>query len=508
MANSVPVLFQVNMHICPMYRTTNLLLSALALAFGVYVLIRAWNIPITVDECSTTYSHVPRSVLDLLFLQTDANPNNHILNTLLIKMFTGLFGWHPFVVRIPALLGALAYATMGLLLCRDLSKSGWVSVFAYVMLLGQPFMLEFFSLARGYALGMGCMVTAIWFGVRFLKTKSNVLLFWAIVFAGLTVYANFTQVLFFIPFWAGLFYEAWKTKESVSGFWKKTRAAWLMSAVWAALLFLPIKRVGAHSEVRNWERLDTFYESVKKSITSAISEDPLFGHSAAEFLSYFAILFTLGITYVAVRRWLANGKSISPDVRIFIPLLLGGVVCVNVLQVKATHTPYLQPRLALLYWPLFALSLGIAAAWLYERSAKWTWALIVPLSIVAVVNTSVSANLNKTLEWWHDKDTYTVLEFLRNLQQKEGHPDPYDFDTANLLINSFIFHIEQDPRDYKKIIQLADWHPDRPATKEHEFYYAKSEVDAAPIIDDYEVVLRFPSSCQLLLRKKKITPSN
>jgi len=351
------------------------------------------------------------------------------------------------------------------------------------------------------------MMSALWFGARFLKTNRAGNLFWGTVFAGLTVYANFTQILFFIPFVGLLLFNTWQEKNSVAGFWQKTWPALLMTGVWTALLITPLRQVSAHSEVQNWNRLNTLFESAKKSMEAAIHRDPLFGHSASHFLSYFAILFTIGIGYVAVRQWLTNGKRMAHDFRIFLVLLLVGVLCTNVFQVEATHTPYLQPRLALLYWPLFALSLGIAATWLYERSAKWAGRLMIPLSFVALVNTAVSVNLREATEWWHDRDTYVVLEYLRNLQKAEGHPEPYTFDTYDSMQNSFIFHTNLDPRGYNNIIQLAEWHPNRPPTKEHEFYYAISEGDAAPIMDDYEVVLKLPKSDRVLVRRKKITPN-
>lgn len=476
----------------------------MATCFFIYVLVRAWAIPVTVDECSTVMTHVPRSVIDLLFLQSDANPNNHILNTLLIKFLSGLFGYYPFVVRIPALSGALLYAVAGFFLSRDIGKYGWAGVFTYMLLLGQPYMLDFFSLARGYSLGLGCMLVAIRFGYVFMQNRSGSDMLYAVLFSGLAVYANFTQVLFFGPFILLLFFQARQFWGSVSNILANAKYAVLLLLGWLAMLAIPLKKLSGHSEIANWNRLETLFGSAEWSIEAAIHRNPLLGHSAAHFLAMFAIAFTIGMAYVAIKRWDTNKEGGRTDARAMLVLLLVGMLLANVAVVEITHTPYLQPRLALLFWPVFALSVGIAVVWYQAYSGHPAWGALVPLSIVAVVNTIVSANLKEAVEWWHDRDTYVVLEYLRNLQKSENHPQPYTFDTYGPMQNSFIFHTQRDPRGFDQIIQLAPWHPNRPPTEEYEFYYAISREEVQDISASYKVVFEPPrSGGRVLLRKEK-----
>ena len=477
-----------------------------AVAFGMYVLLRAWNIPVTVDECSTAMTHVPRKVFDILFLKSDANPNNHILNTLLAKGFTGLFGWHPFVFRIPALLGALAYAWAGFLLCRRLSDNAWVGAFAYGMLLGQPYMLEFFSLARGYSLGLGCMTVAIWFAYRFFKENSRRDLLWSAFFAGLAVYGNFTQILFFAPFVGLLLLAAWQKKTDIAGFLHQTGPALAMTAAWVALLIVPLKRLSAHSEIKIWVRTDSLFRSVERTMDAAIHRNPLMGRDASEIFTWMAAAFMLIAVPVAVRKWWRRPNGLAGDFRIFPVLLLAGVLITNVLQAELMHITYLQPRLALLYWPLFALSLGAAAAWLYDGIGKWIWLPAAPIALMTFINVGTSVNLQEATDWWHDRDTYTVLHYIRNVQQTESHPEPYTFDSNSLLQNSYIFHTKRDPRNFGDIVRLGEWHPGKPDAYDKDFYYTNSE-EAAQMLDTYEVVLRLPASDRMLLRKKRNNPS-
>jgi len=65
-----------------------------------------------------------------------------------------------------------------------------------------------------------------------------------------------------------------------------------------------------------------------------------------------------------------------------------------------------------------------------------------------------------------------------------------------------MYHVEKDPRGFNQVAQLAPWHSDRPPAYEYEYFYAMSPETAQPILDRYEIVLRSPHSCMVLLRRK------
>lgn len=487
----------------PMNRKTNIIIGALAVVFGIYVVLRAWLIPVTVDESSTAISHVPRAFFDTLFFKSDANPNNHILNTLLIKGLTGVFGWHPMVFRLPVLFGALAYAWAGSLLCRQISKSSWVQVFTFAVLLGQPYCLEFFSVARGYGLGMGLMMVSIWQSWKFINQGHQAKhLALAATFAGFAVYANFTLLLFYVPIIGLTFLSAKQSSTSFSTFWQKTWPAVSILSVFTALLYTPLSRLSKHSELKNWNKLESLFNSAEKSMRTAIHKSPFLENDGAHILAWLGVLFTVGIIYVTLNRWVEKNRNLAADPRIFLVALLAGALVTNVVQVEITHTPYLEPRLALFYWPLFALALGVAASWLQERSNTWAWGMMAPILALSIINLGRCVNLRESFEWWHDQDTYLVFDYLKKAKEAEGRQTPYTLDATWLLLNSLMYHVEKDPRGFNQVAQLAPWHSDRPPAYEYEYFYAMSPETAQPILDRYEIVLRSPHSCMVLLRRK------
>ena len=127
----------------------------LALTALIYTAVRASVLSITHDEALTYLLHVSGSFREILLHERPIASNNHLLNTLLIKVLVDAFGNSEFVMRLPALLGHTLYLWASFRLCR-LFLDGGRFVFGLGLLATVPFLLDFFSCARGYALGLGC----------------------------------------------------------------------------------------------------------------------------------------------------------------------------------------------------------------------------------------------------------------------------------------------------------------------------------------------------------------
>ncbi len=481
----------------------NLFFISLGAAFGLYVLLRAWLLPMTVDESATVINHVPRLVVDTLFFQTEANPNNHILNTIAIKTFAGLFGWHPVVVRLPVLIGAGLYLWASSNLSKKISEQSWVRLFAFALFLGNPYLLEFFGLARGYGLAAGLMLMAVWQAWRFLEETQKKQLRSAFIFAGLAAYANFTLLLFFAPFAVLLLLISWQLNPSFSIFWQKTRPALITLAVFAALWYEPLRKLSKDPEIEKWTALDALFGSMEQSVKSATFGHAYLGNDTVRILTWLAVVFCFGVWLAAIWRWWRQGRRFAADPRLFLLALLPGAMITNVLQVHLTETPYLHPRLALFYWPLFALTLGVAAAWMWQRWQRRTWIFMTPLLLFTALNLARCVNLTKSSEWWFDQATYRVLDFLKKTYETEGRSEPIMLDAHHVMLNSYIFHLERDPRGYDKFVKLAPWHGLQPPSRDYEFFYAMNADEAKDIMDAYEVAFQVPQTGFILLRKKR-----
>jgi hypothetical protein len=131
----------------------------------IYTGIRAYCLSITHDEAITFLNHARGSFLDILTYTGPIRSNNHLLNTLLIKIFTNLFGISEFVIRIPTLIG-LGFYLLGVYVILNLFLKRYSLLLGVCLLTWHPLMIDLFSCARGYSLGLGFMTLGLYYFFR------------------------------------------------------------------------------------------------------------------------------------------------------------------------------------------------------------------------------------------------------------------------------------------------------------------------------------------------------
>lgn len=166
------------------------LLLTLLFAVNLY---RAATQSITTDE-AFTYTRSVIVPIPELWKIFDAN--DHILHTLLCKLTTRLFGASEFTLRIPALLGGLLYLVICLKLCMMATAGAWPLLLAYSLLVLNPMMLDYCSIARGYGMATSLVLLALHQSVLLINTPTQQWRAYAIAISlALAVTANLT-VLF------------------------------------------------------------------------------------------------------------------------------------------------------------------------------------------------------------------------------------------------------------------------------------------------------------------------
>lgn len=172
------------------------------LAGFLYACVRAYSLSIVHDEALTILIHASGSFSDIFTFALLHPSNNHLLNTLLIKISIGLFGMNEFTSRIPALIGyglylSGTYKLLKLIADRQIFLSG------VCLLIFHPFMIDFFSCARGYSLGLGFLMLGLYYSLKRIgqngygKDFKNTSL--ATLMLVLSVISNLTFVNAFIP---------------------------------------------------------------------------------------------------------------------------------------------------------------------------------------------------------------------------------------------------------------------------------------------------------------------
>jgi hypothetical protein len=124
-----------------------------------FVVIRAYLQAVTIDEADSAMFYA---------LKEDpahwaAGSANHILNTILVRFVTTIFGVSAFIIRIPAIAGAFLYFVAIARIAGRLSfdRPQWQFWVLFGLLGTNPLLLDHLVAARGYSLAIGFLTLAL-----------------------------------------------------------------------------------------------------------------------------------------------------------------------------------------------------------------------------------------------------------------------------------------------------------------------------------------------------------
>lgn len=139
------------------------LIAALVLSYAV---LRAARLSLTFDEAATYISYLSSNFLAVFNL---TSANNHLLSTLLARLGCSIAGSGELVLRWPSLFGLILYLLFSWAILKKFF--GRTAALAGFLLLNlNPYVLDFFSLSRGYGLALGLEMTALYFFMIFLDS--------------------------------------------------------------------------------------------------------------------------------------------------------------------------------------------------------------------------------------------------------------------------------------------------------------------------------------------------
>ena len=139
----------------------NWIMLAIGVSIFSYTLTRAILLSFTWDE-SFSYLQYVRNEILFRDKYEAMDANNHLLNTWLNIYLVKLFGVSELVLRIPSLIAHLLFLFFSFKLVKNFQ--GTLLIIASFLIINlNPYVLDFFSLSRGYALSLGLMMTSIYY---------------------------------------------------------------------------------------------------------------------------------------------------------------------------------------------------------------------------------------------------------------------------------------------------------------------------------------------------------
>ncbi|HOV15273.1 MAG TPA: hypothetical protein PK771_13375, partial [Spirochaetota bacterium] len=211
----------------------------------------------THDEAVSYLRFIDKSIFSLLDFK---DAGNHFINTVIGRVNATLFGKSEFSLRLGGGLAFLVYAFFSILLLKEID-SLFYRITGFIILVFNSFVLDYFSLFRGYSFVLAFTMPSIYFIIiYFIKNYNPKYLFWSLFFGFLTVLSNLSSLNYYLALCSGLlFILILKNKPEISfknkflfndkSHYKLFYKRFILVSIFLSILFLPYNTI--YDEVYN-----------------------------------------------------------------------------------------------------------------------------------------------------------------------------------------------------------------------------------------------------------------
>ena len=459
-----------------------------------YVIIRAILLGITYDEAWTLHTFVPLSVSNI-FLFKPCDANNQILNTILIKVFF-IFGNHSlFMARLPNVLAFVVYAYSIYKISTSFLHR-FIGITLFIILLCNPFVLDFFSLARGYGLALSFQMCALYNLLQYQK-NNNLTRFALSIGSGiLAVLSNFTFLYFFLALlFAGHYMYLVRFRINLN-YVKILGISIMLTLILAVVIYTPISEL-IKNDGLYYGGITGFYQDTLLTLFSFSIYHPYDIPTATLVLNLFLTFFIIMVLLFFINHRRSKQELLS--VKAIIVLI---ILCIATLSIELNHyftgSLYLTDRTVLLFFPLLIMVMMFFADGITHRFFRIPIKIItIVIGIFSMVNVSINANFIKTISWPFDAYSEKILNQLNEIGIKENKIKTLDFSwpfesslTYYFSKNNYSHLVKaKNTDDRDKLNQKTDYYIYYNRGLDKVFYF----IEKQPIINiKKDTLLRFP----------------
>ena len=372
------------------------------------VIYKAVFISMTHDESSSFYYISHKNIWGYLFnSEVWPNANNHWLNTILFQLSSKLFGAHEWSIRLPNILAFALYTYSTFKLSKEISNHA-LQLSAIAFLMTNPYLLDFFSTARGYGLSLAFIMFAMWQSVLYLKKEDLKHLWIALISLTLGTLSLFSSLIFIPAMMGGLVFILImrnRNKLTLKIFISPILVISFFTLLNLILTYIPLKTLSGNAEFK-WGS-SSILDGFQSLVFHAAYGQPY------RFNEHFTVgVFTvilLFFSYRVLKDTLfisASKKStmVQLAVSTFILLIVGMFIARHTIG-----TYYPVERKTIVFIPFIGLML-VGGIDVVKSNYKNIIAFII--SCVFIVHLVLSLDLTQVREWWYDRDTKDFYELI------------------------------------------------------------------------------------------------
>lgn len=427
----------------------------------------------------------------------NASPNNHILNTLLTK-FVLLFDKDPWAVRLPNILFFIVYTFAVYRIIKVIfGRSSLLFIFAACLFIANPYLLDFFGLSRGYGISVSLCLLSFSYLLNGFKENNTRHIWLSYGFALLASYAHFTLLVFWTAnFLLILSFFLIRFKNQGTSILKPIFALLSFSMVYVALIINPLRKMHNTDQYVHWSSNGFIEDTIKPLVQHSVyfTEE----YSIIRIISYGIIgiiISSLVLVFIRLIRS-ASFNELIPS-----PLVIGTslfvlTIGVNLMQTWIMHTPNLNGRTALFFYPLTIVLFLLLISEIGIRIRPY---LLIPFSLLGLYNLFLVPT-KYVSEWEYDRYTYEVQELLLERCQQNKK---ISLSVHWLFHPSFEFYIFTGKTPW---LSIPDFNYVLNPETDSEFYYVR-KLDEEILNDRFTTFHRFDNGNVLMQRNVLSTRS-
>ena len=389
-----------------------------------YIIYKASHTSFTHDE-SYTYTHyVHQSFMDIISYKTPYL-NNHILNTLCVKYNEEFFGSSEIALRLGSIIAFIIYSVFAILLFSKYCPKFMLPF--YVILSFNPYLLDFFSLARGYGLSIAFMLMSIYYITKYFTAEKKVHLILFNVGAGLSVLSNFSMLNYYISALIAYNvisfllskYDVQEVKKSAQ-FFKLNKINIISFILLGMILYEPLRKI-SKTKLLDFGGKDGILSDTGPSVVYDLFYKMNVTDDYMLFFKLFMITVPLLTLILLLKKFVKRELDFfKTHVTLsFANLVLWLIVCFVNIQHFVLDNDYNMHRFALFFYVLFMVNFIFLILYFYTQGLKIVTFMVSYIgAILLCVNLYYNHSLSYYRDWSWDMDTKLIMQKLTLEHQK------------------------------------------------------------------------------------------
>lgn len=369
----------------------------------------------TYDECSTFLY-----ILDKDYKSLFETANNHLLNSFFIWIISNSIGQSELALRLPNVIAFVLYLFY-LFRILNLVKNRWVKSFGFLFLTVNPYLLDFFSLARGYGLAICFCLASVYYVIKYFNQTNDERFqnyrIHAIIFASLSVLSNLVLINFLIALLMIYFIDDIIQKRITIkniGNWIRTNSSVIGFLILLTAILFPIVKILLDKHQLYHGGKNGFWQDTVNSLI----ESSFYFQTYNSFIQFSVSGFIfISLLLFGSFAFIELLKQKDMNIKSALLLILIFATAAPILQNIIFDSPLPLDRTALFYIILFGLFILFSLDSLVQIS-RWNFSLQVFILLLCcglIFHFIKTANKEYTFNWKYDSNTKDAVNEMNKV---------------------------------------------------------------------------------------------